>query len=246
MVDGRPREPVRRQIDRRRGEAIERQPSGFGEREVAGRCRRRSDRRRPGVAPRTGSGQRRRDRGARHRSRATLRGATLRRGGRWPRGRRRGRTSTAAAPSRRAPPSPRRRRRCRRPATLLPRLGRRAARRRTPRHGHRARCTAQPSPRRRSHCARVATDALERALAGERSWAACVAGGRQWRNEREVGVDAQPRVARGLAPQHHGGPAGAGEGGAVVRGPDRIPGHDGNGLAAVRARRSRRARRRGR
>ena len=56
MVDGRPREPVRRQIDRRRGETIERQPSGCGEREVAGWCRRRSDRRRPGVAPRTGAG----------------------------------------------------------------------------------------------------------------------------------------------------------------------------------------------
>ena len=56
MIDRRPREAVRRQTDRWRSETIERQPSGFGEREVAGWCRRRSDRRRSGVAPQTGTG----------------------------------------------------------------------------------------------------------------------------------------------------------------------------------------------
>ena len=73
MVDGRPREPVGRQPDRRRGEPVEAQPPARGERDVAGRRRRRADRRRPGVAPRAGGRHRRRGPAARRRSPAAPR-----------------------------------------------------------------------------------------------------------------------------------------------------------------------------
>ena len=51
FVDGSPREAVRRQFDRRGGQAIERQPSPLRQRDVPGRCGRGTDRARPGVAP---------------------------------------------------------------------------------------------------------------------------------------------------------------------------------------------------
>ena len=129
MVDGGPREPRPRQLDRRRGESSERQPACGGEggvprarpvdRPTVARCR---------STPRCG--RRRRGHRGRRRWRAALAGTTNRRARRWRRGRRRVRTSTAAGPSRRAPRRRRRRRRCRRHASPPRRPGPPAAPRR--------------------------------------------------------------------------------------------------------------------
>ena len=207
MIDRRPREPVRRQTDRWRSETIERQPSGFGEREVAGWCRRRSDRRRSGVAPQTGTGNvgetagRATDGEQRFGRDAPARRTMATRSPPRPHFDGNNTVSASAAvtaASKALPPS--------RNAAAPAWAASGAAAHTTPRAPRPVHCSAITGTT--SHCARVATDAPnERSPVsghGRPAWPGTRLA------ERARSGCGRPATGRpGLAPQHHGGPAGA-------------------------------------